>query len=601
MDYSTWLGPIWQLSLIAATAAISTVVINRPLLRHVAFSVLRTIEVARMAVFTTLCLGTVGSLRLLRVSLSSDLILAAGLAGVFVTALSILWLRGEPVEPSTERAGEISEPLELREEEAVETEPEENRLREEEGEAHTKGGELRDSEDQEESERLEIAFPNRERPPGPRSDVLEESERVALDLQRRLSRRSTPLRWALSSFLVISVIAAVLYIENNPELVNLIAASRSGQTGETVETAGLGQLIEAADFLYLSREDVECGSLEDVECALFRNKISIIRGDRFLFFWKTIFLFVLFWTIFSYVAEVAELSVATEPDEPEELGLRHDIVEHAGGFIAVTLAGFMALTLAGVDYGGLGVFAGLLGAGISVALKDVIGNMVSGALLLWDRTIRKNDVITISKTAGAETGSSYAVVKRMTLRNTIVEDRNEVTRLIPNSILTGSIVENWTHGGNLVRLAVSVPVGYGSDLHLAREILESVCYEVRRIVKYPKRPVAVISDFGDSAIVFSLRFWIQNAQEGIRPVLSAVRWHAWERLKQEGITIPFPQRDVHLYSGDERSIPLIDVRIQNGDNFDEKDEAIVGGTIKGQEGQPTIPARRPSVLRGGGE
>lgn len=203
------------------------------------------------------------------------------------------------------------------------------------------------------------------------------------------------------------------------------------------------------------------------------------------------------------------------------------------------------------------MFAGLLGAGISVALKDVIGNMVSGALLLWDKTIKKNDVITIAKTEGSETGSSYAVVKKMTLRNTIVEDRNEVRRLIPNSILTNSVVENWTHGGNLVRLAVEVPVAYGSDLHLAREILESVCYEVEKVVKHPNRPVAVISSFGDSGIAFSLRFWIQNAHEGIRPVLSAVRWHAWERLKQEGIQIPFPQRDVHLFMGEGHEVAAL--------------------------------------------
>jgi len=134
----------------------------------------------------------------------------------------------------------------------------------------------------------------------------------------------------------------------------------------------------------------------------------------------------------------------------------------------------------------------------------------------------------------------------MTMRYTVVEDRNEVRRLIPNSKLTDNTIENWTHEDRSVRLRVLVDVDYNTDLRMARTLLESVCYEVPKIDTKKQPPKAVVMGFGDSAIHMSLRFWVNEPHKGIRPILSDVYIAITERFKEEGIKIPYPQRELHM-------------------------------------------------------
>ena len=194
----------------------------------------------------------------------------------------------------------------------------------------------------------------------------------------------------------------------------------------------------------------------------------------------------------------------------------------------------------------LGVFGGLIGAGLSVALRDLLANVIAGVLLLWDRTIKKDDVITVLPSSSSDTGSTYAIVQRMTMRYTIVQDRNDVRRLIPNSLLTNNIVENWTHEENMVRLRVLIGVDYDTDLRLVRTILEAVCYEIPRIDTKKNPPKAVVLGFGDYSINFALRFWISDPNKGIRPVLSDLYIAIYERLKEEGIKIPYPRQELQI-------------------------------------------------------
>jgi len=130
----------------------------------------------------------------------------------------------------------------------------------------------------------------------------------------------------------------------------------------------------------------------------------------------------------------------------------------------------------------------------------------------------------------------------------MVEERNTVSRLIPNSVLINETVENWTKSGDLVRLAVNVGVDYKADPKRVKDILESVCYEVER-VSLEKRPQVLITAFNDSAVTMLWRFWVKNPKDGIRPVLSSVFFHILERFNDEGINIAFPQLDLHVKTG----------------------------------------------------
>jgi small-conductance mechanosensitive channel len=276
-----------------------------------------------------------------------------------------------------------------------------------------------------------------------------------------------------------------------------------------------------------------------------------VQDNRALFLLKIVFYFIIFYLILRYYAQVIQVSYDSETSDHQGLGLRQDVIKQCSQIISVSAAFLVALIIAGVDFTSLGVFGGLIGAGLSVALKDMLGNLVAGVLLLWDKTIKKKDVITVSPSDSSDTGGTYAIVEKMTMRYTVVQDRNEVRRLIPNSLLTNSIVENWTHEDNKVRLRVLVGVDYGTDLRLARTILESVCYEVDRVfTKDRYAPKAVVLGFGDYSIDFALRFWIEDAYKGIRPVLSDLYIAIQERFKEENINIPYPRRDLRIISKD---------------------------------------------------
>jgi small-conductance mechanosensitive channel len=308
----------------------------------------------------------------------------------------------------------------------------------------------------------------------------------------------------------------------------------------------LRSYARAINLHFLTTTTLTCQS-GDIKCLNVQNRLAKVQGNRVLFLIKVMFYFLAFYLILCYYAQVIQVSYDHESTDHQGLGLRQDVIKQCSQVISVAVAFLAALIVAGVDFTSLGVFGGLIGAGLSVALRDMLGNLVAGILLLWDKTIKKKDVITVAPSDSSDTGGTYAIVEKMTMRYTVVQDRNEVRRLIPNSLLTNNIVENWTHEDNKVRLRVLVGVDYGTDLRLARTILESVCYEVDRIFTKDRfAPKAVVLGFGDWSINFALRFWIEDAQKGIRPVLSDLYIAIYERFKEENISIPYPRRDLRI-------------------------------------------------------
>jgi small-conductance mechanosensitive channel len=250
-----------------------------------------------------------------------------------------------------------------------------------------------------------------------------------------------------------------------------------------------------------------------------------------------------------YVATLFEYRALLRWSGNQGLGLETDVVQKSGFIVSLFVSVGIALVLVNVPFGQLGLFSGLAVAGLSVAFRDTLGNLLAGALLIWDGTLKKGDVITIPRSVSSDTGSTYGIVREMRMRYTIVEDRNTVRRLIPNSVLVSTPVESWTHQDQKVRLSLRIGVGYGTDLRDAKQIMESVCYDVPRILS-EKAPQALVVNFGESAIEFSLRFWLRDTSEGIRPVISDVLTNLKERFDEAKIEIPYPHRDLRIRSID---------------------------------------------------
>lgn len=208
--------------------------------------------------------------------------------------------------------------------------------------------------------------------------------------------------------------------------------------------------------------------------------------------------------------------------------------------VLIGLAVLIAIDSVGIDLTALAVVGGAIGLGIGFGLQKVIGNLISGVILLLDKSIKPGDVIAVSGTYGWVTALGGRYVSVVT--------RDGVEHLIPNETLISEHVENWTHTNNRTRLKLDIGVHYDSDVKRAIELCTEAAAGVDRVLDEPAAKCLLIG-FGDSSVDLQVRFWIADAHNGVTNVKSVVLLGIWEKFKAEGIEIPYPQRDLHLRSG----------------------------------------------------
>ena len=208
--------------------------------------------------------------------------------------------------------------------------------------------------------------------------------------------------------------------------------------------------------------------------------------------------------------------------------------------LLLTLASLVALEAAGIDLTALTVFGGALGVGLGFGLQRIASNFISGFIVLFDRSIRPGDVITI--------GDKFGWVQELHARYIVVRDRDGVERLIPNETLITNEVINWSYTDRNVRLKLPVSISYGDDPERAMALLVEAARGVSRVLDDPA-PAARLMNFGDNGIELELRIWINDPQQGLANVRTDVNVRIWRLFREAGITIPFPQRDLHLVDG----------------------------------------------------
>jgi len=212
-------------------------------------------------------------------------------------------------------------------------------------------------------------------------------------------------------------------------------------------------------------------------------------------------------------------------------------------YVLVTIGVAFALTAAGFEVGHVALLASALGIGIGFGLQDIVNNFVSGIILAFERPIQVGDMIEVGQLTGR--------VREIGLRASKIRTWEGAEVIVPNASLISGQVINWTLSDRFRRMDVAVGVAYGSDLKQVVEILENVAEEAPDILNYPKSQ-ALFQGFGESSLDFILRFWTPEAEEGPR-VLSDVSIAINDALRAAGIEIPFPQRDLHLRSVDEKA------------------------------------------------
>ncbi|MDO9071314.1 MAG: mechanosensitive ion channel, partial [Deltaproteobacteria bacterium] len=203
----------------------------------------------------------------------------------------------------------------------------------------------------------------------------------------------------------------------------------------------------------------------------------------------------------------------------------------------------------GFNLTALAVFSGGIGLGLGFGLQKVFANLISGLIILADKSIKPGDVIQL--------GDSYGWINFLGGRYISVVTRDAKEFLIPNEDLITNQVVNWSHSNNLLRLKIPIGIGYDSDLPQAMELMLAAAAEVPRVLADPK-PGCLLVGFGDNSVDFQLRLWIRDPENGVTNVKSQVLLGVWERFQQHGIKLPFPQRVLH-----HQSVPELEVVVRS--------------------------------------
>lgn len=227
-----------------------------------------------------------------------------------------------------------------------------------------------------------------------------------------------------------------------------------------------------------------------------------------------------------------------------EAGIRFGIVKMLRyGLLAVGF--FVAASSVGIRLDAVIAASAALAVGIGFGLQSVAQNFISGIILLIEQPVRKGDFVRV--------GDAFGIVEDVGLRATRVVTRDEVSIIVPNSQFITQSVVNYTRPTNNLRIHVAVGVAYGTDTARAAEVLIATAAGVKGVLDTPA-PEVRLEAFGDSSLDLALLLWIESASDD-RRIASALRFAIDLAFREHGITIPFPQRDLHLVSGVLRSEP----------------------------------------------
>ena len=204
-----------------------------------------------------------------------------------------------------------------------------------------------------------------------------------------------------------------------------------------------------------------------------------------------------------------------------------------------TLAVVIGLDAVGIDLTAFAVFSGAVGLGIGFGLQKVFSNLISGLILLMDRSVKPGDVIAI--------GDTYGWINSLGARCVSVITRDGTEHLIPNEELISHRVENWSYTNRIIRLRMPIGIDYESNVRQAIGLATEAAVKVNRVLQKPG-PVCQLKAFGDNSVDLELRVWLKDPQNGLGNVRSEVLLNVWDSFNENGIAFPYPQRDVHIRS-----------------------------------------------------
>lgn len=204
----------------------------------------------------------------------------------------------------------------------------------------------------------------------------------------------------------------------------------------------------------------------------------------------------------------------------------------------------ITLNLIGIDLTALAVFGGALGVGLGFGLQKIASNFISGLILLTEKSININNLVEMDD-------GTFGYVRKLGARASVIETFDGKEVMVPNEDFIISRVANLTHSSSKGRVDVAVGVAYDTDLHKAHTLILEAAQNYEGIINNEEEyaPQCYLREYGDSSVNFLLTFWVKDVSQGRWRQQSDVMFAIWDAFKENGIEIPFPQRDLHIKSG----------------------------------------------------
>ena len=207
-------------------------------------------------------------------------------------------------------------------------------------------------------------------------------------------------------------------------------------------------------------------------------------------------------------------------------------------YIVVTIGVISVLNIIGWNWSQIQWLVAALSVGLGFGLQEIVANFVAGLIILFERPIRVGDTVTVGTLSGT--------VSRVRIRATTITDWDRKEIIVPNKAFITEQVVNWTLADPITRVVVPVGISYGSDIELAHKVMEDVLRSLPLVLDEPE-PQVFFLGFGDSSLEFSLRAFSRQLSDRL-PLMNEIHREVLKALRENGIEIPFPQRDLHIRS-----------------------------------------------------
>ncbi len=211
--------------------------------------------------------------------------------------------------------------------------------------------------------------------------------------------------------------------------------------------------------------------------------------------------------------------------------------------IVFCVVGLLLLNILGMDLTALAVFGGALGVGLGFGLQQIASNFISGIIILLERSLKVGDYIEMED-GGAGT------LKEINMRSSTLATFDGKEVMIPNDRFITSRVVNWTRSDPHQRYEIKFAVSYDTDLHKVPPLVSAAVARHPGVLQEPDAPDCELVNFGDNGVDFAVEYWVSGIDDGPNKFSSDIRFLIWDALKEAGIGMPFPQREVRIIGGE---------------------------------------------------